>query len=152
MPRIERQATLSWEGSAARGGGTMTAASGAFADLPFSEPSRIVPVAEAGGKTSPEELLAAAHGACFTMSLATELARARTPPERIDVRATVVMDEVAGSGHRVVSSHIAVQARVPGADGESFARVVEAADAGCPFSALVRGTAQVTVEASLADE
>ena len=149
MPRIERHATLVWEGSKARGSGTMTADSGAFSELPFSEPSRIERVE---GKTSPEELLAAAHGGCFTMSLATELARAGTPPERLDVRATVVMDEVQGAGHRVVSSHIAVRALVPGADAESFARVVDAADAGCPFSALVRGTAQVTFEASLADD
>jgi osmotically inducible protein OsmC len=149
VPRIERHATLTWEGSAARGSGTMTAGSGAFAELPFSEPSRIAPADEAAGKTSPEELLAAAHGACFTMSLAGELARARTPPERLDTHVTVVMDEVDGAGHRVVSSHVSVQARVPGSDEESFARVVAAADAGCPFSALVRGTAQVSFEATL---
>lgn len=146
MPRIERQATLVWEGSAARGGGTMTAGSGAFAELPFSQPSRIERVE---GKTSPEELLAAAHGGCFTMSVATELARVGATPERLDTQVTVVMDEVVGAGHRVVSSHVAVRARVPGVDAETFARVVEEADAGCPFSALVRGTAQVTFEAAL---
>jgi osmotically inducible protein OsmC len=148
VPRIERVADLVWEGSTARGEGTITAGSGAFEALPFSLPSRIERV---GGKTSPEELLAAAHGGCFTMSLSTELSKAGTPPERLDVRVTVVMDEVEGHGHRVVSSHVDARGRVPGADGASFAEAAEAADAGCPFSALIKATATVTYEATLED-
>jgi lipoyl-dependent peroxiredoxin len=148
VPRIERVADLVWEGSTARGEGTMTVGSGAFEALPFSLPSRIERV---GGKTSPEELLAAAHGGCFTTSLSTELSKAGTPPERLDVRVTVVMDEVEGQGHRVVSSHVDVRGRVPGADATSFAEAAEAADTGCPFSALIRATARVTYEATLED-
>ena len=146
MPRIERVAKLTWEGNTARGNGTMTAGSGAFESVPFSLPSRIERV---GGKTSPEELLAAAHGGCFTMSLSTELSAAGTPPERLDVRVTVVMDEVEGQGHRVVSSHIAARGRVPGVDEAGFRRAAEAADAGCPISALIKGTATVTFEVAL---
>ena len=74
MPHIERTAHVGWDGNLARGAGTIDAASGAFAHLPFSLPSR---VGEPGGKTSPEELLAAAHGGCITMSLAGELTRKR---------------------------------------------------------------------------
>jgi lipoyl-dependent peroxiredoxin len=146
VPRIERVAELTWEGNTARGNGTMTAGSGAFESMPFSQPSRIERV---DGKTSPEELLAAAHGGCFTMSLSTELSAAGTPPERLDVRVTVVMDEVEGQGHRVVSSHVAARGRVPGVDESGFQRAAEAADAGCPFSALIKATATVTVEAVL---
>jgi lipoyl-dependent peroxiredoxin len=146
MPRIERTASLTWEGNVARGNGTMTAGSGAFEALGFSLPSRIEQV---GGKTSPEELLAAAHGGCFTMSLSTELSRAGTPPERLDVRVMVVMDEVEGRGHQVVASHVVARGRVPGADEATFAAAVDAADAGCPFSALIRASATVTVEATL---
>jgi lipoyl-dependent peroxiredoxin len=146
VPRIERVAELSWEGNVARGRGSMTAGSGAFESLPFSLPSRIERVS---GKTSPEELLAAAHGGCFTMSLSTELTKAGTPPERLDVRVTVVMDEVQGQGHRVVSSHVAARGRVPGADDAALQRAAEAADAGCPLSALIKASATVTFEAAL---
>ena len=148
MPRIERVADLVWEGNVARGEGTMTAGSGAFEAMPFSLPSRIERV---GGKTSPEELLAAAHGGCFTTSLSTELSNAGTPPERLDVRVTVVMDEVEGQGHRIVSSHVAARGRVPGADATAMARAAQAADAGCPFSALIKATAAVTYEVTLED-
>jgi lipoyl-dependent peroxiredoxin len=147
MPRIERVADVSWEGNVARGGGALTAiSSGAFTELPYSLATR---VGSPEGKTSPEELLAAAHGGCFTMSLATELSEAGTPPDRLDVRVLVVMDEVAGVGHRVVSSHLDVRGRVPGIDAAGFVRATEAADAGCPFSALVRASATVTVEQTL---
>src|SRR4029077_14871447 len=80
MPHIERTAHVGWDGNLARGAGTLDAVSGAFARLPFSLPSR---VGDPGGKTSPEELLAAAHGGCITMSLAGELTAASTPPGRL---------------------------------------------------------------------
>jgi len=143
MPRIVREADVAWEGNVARGSGSIAAAtSGAFSGLPFSLPSR---VGAAEGKTSPEELLAAAHGGCFAMSLASELSGAGTPPDRIAVRCTVTMDEVEGRGHQVVDSTIVVSATVPGCDEAAFARAVEAADAGCPFSALIRASATVTI-------
>ena len=136
MPRIVREAEISWEGSLARGGGTLTAASsGAFSGLPYSLPSRI---GAPDGKTSPEELLAAAHGGCFAMSLAGELAGVGTPPGRLDVRCTITMDEVADEGHRIVHSALDVRASVLGIDDHALAAAVEAADRGCPFSALLR--------------
>jgi len=147
MPRIERSATTTWEGNVARGTGSITGETGAFADLPFSLPTRLGAVA---GKTSPEELLAAAHGGCFAMSLASELTSAGSPPERLDVQVQIVMDEVPGKGHLVVLSKVDVAARVPGLDGPRFDAAVAAADAGCSFSALIRATASVDVEARLA--
>jgi osmotically inducible protein OsmC len=146
VPRIERTASISWEGNAARGTGLLTAGSGAFADLPFSIPSRI---AVKQGKTSPEELLAAAHGGCLTTSIASELTKIGTPPERLDVQALVVMDEVPGQGHLVVASEVDVEARVPGVTQEAFDAAVAAADETCPFSILIRASASVTVRARL---
>src|ERR1700754_2375274 len=105
MPHIERSATITWEGNVARGAGHISGDTGAFADLPFSLPTRI---GAAEGKTSPEELLAAAHGGCITMSLASELTQADLPPTRLEVSTTIVMDEVEGQGHQIVASHVAM--------------------------------------------
>jgi osmotically inducible protein OsmC len=101
------------------------------------------------GKTSPEELLAAAHATCFVTSLGSELARLETPPERMYLRCTITMDEVEGGHHRIVASHISARAVAPGADAETLAAAARAADEGCPFSALIRATATVTVAATL---
>jgi lipoyl-dependent peroxiredoxin len=146
VPRIERSATVSWEGNLARGEGLITGETGAFAELPFSLPTRLGAVA---GKTSPEELLAAAHGGCLSMSLAGELTSAGMPPERLEVNVKIVMDEVPGKGHLVIASEAEVVARVPGIDAERFDAVVAAAYAGCSFSALIRASASVTVRARL---
>jgi osmotically inducible protein OsmC len=147
MPKIERSAAVSWEGNLARGSGAISAeTSGAFTELPYSLPTR---VGAAEGRTSPEELLAAAHAGCYAMSLASELTDAGTPPERLDVRCRVVMDEVEGKGHLIVASELTVAGRVPEADDQAFQRAAAAADEGCSFSHLVRASATVTVSASL---
>ena len=147
MPRIVREATVEWEGNVARGKGAISAASsGAFEALPYTLAGRIGIVA---GKTSPEELLAAAHGGCFTTSLAGELTKGGTPPERLDVRCVVTMDEIEGKGHQIVHSQIEASGTVPNCDESAFAQAAEAADAGCPFSALIRASATVAVTASL---
>ncbi|HZU19961.1 MAG TPA: OsmC family peroxiredoxin [Gaiellaceae bacterium] len=129
MPRIEREAQVVWEGNVARGSGRITASSGAFGDLPYTMATR---VGAPEGKTSPEELLAAAHAGCLTMSIASELSQAGTPPARLEVTARIVMDEVAGDGHQIVASHVTVAGdQVPD-------EILERADAGCPFSTLLR--------------
>jgi lipoyl-dependent peroxiredoxin len=143
MPRIERTATVRWEGSVARGGGTISPASGAFDALPFTLASRI---AEPEGKTSPEELLAAAHAGCFAMSLGSELARDATPPREIRVDCTIVMDEVEGQGHQIVGSQLRLTVDADSA-GEALAEAIARADEGCPFSALLkRAGADVSIE------
>jgi len=147
MPRIIREAEVNWEGNVARGVGAISAASsGAFSGLPYTAATRIgIPE----GKTSPEELLASAHGGCFTMSLASELSKAGTPPERLDVRCVVTMDEVEGKGHQIVHSQIDARGTVPDCDDAAFAQAAEAADASCPFSALIRASATVSISATL---
>ena len=148
MPHIERTAHVGWDGNLARGAGTLDAQSGAFARLPFSLPSR---VGDPGGKTSPEELLAAAHGGCLTMSVAGELTGAGTPPERIDTDVTIVMDEVEGQGHQIVGSRVEIVVRADGVDEAAFQEAVAQAHVGCPFSRLLeRAGAEVSITARLA--
>jgi osmotically inducible protein OsmC len=134
MPRIERTADVVWEGNVARGNGAITAGTGAFSALPFSLPSRI---GKPEGRTSPEELLAAAHAACLTMSLASELTQAGAPPTRLDVSCRIVMDEVEGEGHQIVGSQVTIRADAD-IDDTGLAAAIERADAGCPFSTLLR--------------
>jgi lipoyl-dependent peroxiredoxin len=148
MPRIERSSRIVWEGNVARGAGSVTAASGAFGELPYTLATRI---GAPEGKTSPEELLAAAHGGCLTMSLASELVSAGTPPGRLELECTIVMDEVEGQGHQIVGSVVEAVAEVDGLDDAALQAAVEKADEGCPFSQLLRRAgATVDVRARLA--
>jgi osmotically inducible protein OsmC len=135
MPRIERTAEVVWEGNVARGAGSMSAGTGAFSGLGFSLPTRI---GQPEGKTSPEELLAAAHGGCITMSLASELTQAGTPPGRLEVTCRIVMDEVEGQGHQIVASHVDAVVAAEGLDDDALEALVAKADEGCPFSQLLR--------------
>jgi osmotically inducible protein OsmC len=147
MPHIERTAHIGWDGNLARGAGTLDAESGALARLPFSLPSR---VGDPGGKTSPEELLAAAHGGCITMSLAGVLTSAGTPPGRLDTTVTIEMDEVEGQGHQIVGSRVEFVVQVDGLDDAALQAALAEADEGCPFSALLkRAGARVSVSARL---
>ena len=139
-----RKASAVWEGGLKGGKGTFKGESGAI-DGKYSFSSRF----EEGTGSNPEELLAAAHATCFVTSLGSELARLGIPPERMHVNCTITMDEVEGQGHRIVHSAITARAVVPGADEATFAEAAAAADGGCPFSALIRGTATVTYEATL---
>jgi osmotically inducible protein OsmC len=148
MPHIERTARVQWDGNVARGAGLLDAVSGAFARLPFSLPTRI---GDPGGKTSPEELLAAAHGGCITMSLAGALTGAGTPPGHLETTVTIHMDEVEGQGHQIVGSVVEFVVRADGVDDAALQAAVAEADEGCPFSSLLkRAGATVDVTARLA--
>jgi osmotically inducible protein OsmC len=148
MPKIERTAEITWDGNLARGTGALSAGSGAFSQLGYSLPTRI---GSPEGKTSPEELLAAAHGGCLTMSLAGELTGGETPPGRLDVTCTIVMDEIEGRGHQIVASEIDIVVAADGLDEEALRAHVAKADEGCPFSELLkRAGATVNVSARLA--
>jgi lipoyl-dependent peroxiredoxin len=147
VPRIERSAKVTWDGNVARGTGLISGDTGAFAELPYSLPTRI---GQAEGKTSPEELLAAAHAGCLAMGLAGELAN---PDARVEVHATIRMDEVDGKGHQIVASTVAVRGHVPGLDAVEWKQKVAAADEGCPFSTLLKNAgAEVIVNAELEGE
>jgi lipoyl-dependent peroxiredoxin len=135
VPRIERSSHVTWEGNVARGVGTISGDTGAFDALPFSLATRI---GRAEGKTSPEELLAAAHGGCITMSIASELAQAGTPAGRLDVACRIVMDEVEGQGHQIVESHVAATVAADGVDDAALQTLLQKADESCPFSQVLR--------------
>src|SRR3954454_21226918 len=146
MPRVQREATVTWEGNVARGSGAISGATGAVSELPYSLATR---VEKPDGKTSPEELLAAAHAACFAMSLAGELSGAGSPPEHLDVQATVTLDQVEDGSHRIVASEVLARARVEDMDQATLAKLAETAHDGCTFSKLIEASAEVTVTATL---
>jgi osmotically inducible protein OsmC len=141
-----RRAETTWSGPLSTGSGTVSArSSGAFSDLPVSWSAR---TEASDGKTSPEELVAAAHAACFSMALSAGLGRAGTPPERLDVAAEVTFDKVE-AGWKVVSSHLTVVGRVPGMSAADFVAAAEAAKDGCPISQALKGNVALSVEATL---
>ena len=142
-----RQAIVSWSGDLPSGKGNVSAASsGAFKQLEVSWPRRSEP--DAQGKTSPEELLAASHASCYAMALSNGLGQAGTPPESLDVTATVTFDRV-GGGFKVVSSALEVRGRVPNADEATFQKAAEAAKDGCPISQALKGNVDLSVKATL---
>jgi lipoyl-dependent peroxiredoxin len=145
VPRITRNASVSWQGNVARGEGAISGGSGAIEELPYTLATRI---GNPEGKTSPEELAAAAVGSCFAMSLAGELTQAGTPPERLEVSAACTVDEVEGR-HLVTGVELGVRGRVPGIDAETFERTALKAEEGCTMATLVRASAEVTVDATL---
>ena len=146
MAAIQRTAQAIWEGDLARGAGWLSGASAVLQRLPYSLAGRIGSVEE---ETNPEELLAAAHSGCFAMALTNVLSQAGTPPERLTVSATCTLDEVEGVGRRIVASDLVVRGEVPGVDAEAFASAASAADERCPFSALIRASGRVSVDATL---
>lgn len=142
-----REARATWEGDLMKGSGTVDAvSSGKFSALPVSWASRTEDV---GGRTSPEELLAAAHASCFSMALSAALAKAGTPPQRLEVSATVTFDKV-GDAWSVVSSELDVKGTVPGADAAAFKAAADGAKDNCPISRALKGNVKLSVNASLA--
>src|SRR4051794_11280477 len=139
---VESSASTVWEGDLGHGSGTTSPASGAFPDVEVSWASR---TKRAAGKTSPEELLAAAHASCYCMALSNELGQAGTPPERLTATATVEFEP----GEGVRSSHIVVSGRVPGIDQAKFDEAASAAGDGCPISGALKGNVEISVDATL---
>jgi lipoyl-dependent peroxiredoxin len=141
-----RRADVVWEGDLMKGSGVVTASSShAFDKLPVSWASR---TESADGRTSPEELVAAAHASCFSMALSHGLANEGTPPERLEVSAQVTFDRT-DAGFRVTSSALTVRGRVPGLDAEGFRKAAEDAKDNCPISKALEGNVQLSVESSL---
>jgi lipoyl-dependent peroxiredoxin len=146
MANAERTATTVWQGDLAHGNGVLSLKSGAAPELPVTWASR---TERSDGKTSPEELIAAAHSSCFSMALSHELAESGHAPERLDVSATVTLS--LDGGPRVSSSHLTVRGVVPGIDADAFAQAAEGAKDGCPISGALKGNLELTVDAQLAD-
>jgi lipoyl-dependent peroxiredoxin len=143
MATAERRAEVVWEGDLPHGSGRFTVGSGAMDEQPVTWASR---TERSDGKTSPEELIAAAHGSCFAMALSNVLAQGGTPPERLEITAvcTFDVDEV-----KVSSSTLDIRGYVPGMDVEDFQSAVEQAEQGCPVSNALRGNVEMRVNATL---
>ncbi len=140
----ERRAEVTWKGDLMSGSGTIDRlGTGAFGPLDVSWPARTEDAS--GGKTSPEELIAAAHAACFSMAFSHGLAQAGHSPERLSTSATVTF--VPGTG--ITKSALTVRGVVPGLDEAAFREAAEAAKAGCPVSQALAGVPEITLDAAL---
>jgi osmotically inducible protein OsmC len=146
MALAERRAHAVWEGALAGGKGDLEFASSGIGHYPITWASR---VEKADGRTSPEELLAAAHAACYAMAFSNTLDQGGNPPERLYVTATVSLDRKEGGGIKVTSSALEVTGVVPGLDQEGFQRAAEEGEKGCPISNTLRGNVEITVTATL---
>ncbi len=133
-----------WNGGLKDGRGSISAGNHAFVETPYNYGKRFE--GASGPGTTPEELIAAAHAACFSMAFSAELGKAGFPPERISTRATVTLDTVDGKP-TVSASHLETSARVPRIDAAKFAEIANGAKAGCPISRLLK--TNITLDAKL---
>ncbi len=142
-----RHASVTWNGDLISGAGTIDyVSSGVFSRMPVSWAAR---TSAHNGKTSPEELLAAAHASCFSMAFSARLAKNGTPATKLDVRAEVTFDNASG-GWKVTTSKLIVVGDVPGIDAATFMTIAEDARDNCPISVALKGNVELSVEASLA--
>ena len=143
---MESRATATWEGDLFGGGGTTSLASGAASALPVSWPSR---TEAANGKTSPEELIAAAHAACYSMALSNILASGGNTATRLDTEAVATFAKT-DAGWRLTTMALSVRGDVPGISAEDFAEAAAGAKDGCPVSNALAGNVEITLDAALA--
>ena len=137
----KRTASAVWENDLLHGHGRVKGTSGGLPETSVSWSAR---TEESGGKTSPEELLAAAHAACYSMALSNTLAKLGKPPARLDVRATCTFDKV-GDGWSVTTMDLEVTGKVPGIEAAQFAEAAKTASIGCPISRAIKGNVEVRV-------
>ena len=141
----DRRADVTWNGGLMDGSGTIrSTTSGAIGELGVSWAARSED--ETGGKTSPEELIAAAHAACFSMALSAGLAKAGTPPDELKTSATVTFQP----GEGITKIALTVEGRVPGLEAAAFAEAAEGAKANCPVSKALASVPEITLDAQLA--
>jgi lipoyl-dependent peroxiredoxin len=140
---MKRSASAVWKGGLQDGRGTVSTASGAFSNTPYNFKMRF----ESEPGTNPEELVAAAHAACFSMALSLFLGQAGMTADSIDTTATVTLEQVAG-GFAVTSSHLQTNVKVPNADKSAVDKAIETAKTGCPISKLLN--AKITLDYTLA--
>jgi len=142
---LDSRAKSVWNGSLAEGSGETTLASGVAPPLPVSWPSRTESPSD---KTSPEELIAAAHAACYNMAFSAGLSRAGSPPNTLETDAVASFEQTE-AGWRLTRMALNVVGDVPGIDQEAFAAAAEAAKDGCPVSNALKGNVQISVNATL---
>jgi lipoyl-dependent peroxiredoxin len=139
---MQRKASAVWKGGLKDGKGTVSSASGVLSNTPYSFATRF----ENNPGTNPEELIAAAHAACFSMALSAQLGGANLTPESINTAATLTMEKLE-AGWAITAVHLDVVAKVPGASTEAFSTAAQNAKAGCPVSKVLN--AKITMDAKL---
>lgn len=139
---MQRKASAVWKGGLKDGKGTVSATSGVLSNTPYSFTTRF----ENTPGTNPEELIAAAHAACFSMALSAQLGAANLTPESINTSATLTMDKL-DAGWTITTIQLDVSARVPNADEAAFKKAAENAKSGCPVSKVLN--AKITMNAKL---
>jgi osmotically inducible protein OsmC len=146
MAKAERQATVQWEGNLIQGSGKIVSVgSGAIEELPITWASR---TERSDGKTSPEELIAAAHAGCYAMAFSHTLAQAGTPAKKLSVSATSTFEQVDGK-FKITTINLDVRGIVPGLDQTGFEKAAQQAEQSCPVSNALRNNVQIRVNAHL---
>jgi osmotically inducible protein OsmC len=140
MAAIERTATGVWHGNLRSGSGTISGTSGVLSDAPFSFATRF----ENAKGTNPEELIAAAHAACFSMAFANYLSEQGHTPSEIATTATISLENFV-----ITKMHLSTRGKVEGLDAESFARLADEAEQRCPVSNLLRNGLSISLDAAL---
>ncbi len=143
----KRQATATWNGDLFSGNGSVAGKSGALNGLGVTWAAR---TESSDGKTSPEELVAAAHASCYAMALSNTLASAGHAPEKLEVTSVVTFDPQADGGPKVTTAELSVTATVAGLSADQFQDIAKQGEQGCPISNLIRGGAEITLDAKLA--
>src|ERR1700751_3172272 len=138
---MQRKASAVWKGGLKDGKGTVSSASGVLNNTSYSFTTRF----ENAPGTNPEELIAAAHAACFSMALSAQLGGANLPPESIRTNVTLTLEKL-DSGWTITSSHLDVVGKVPGADAATFQKYAEAAEKGCPVSKVLNAKISMTAK------
>ncbi|MGR3593252.1 osmotically inducible protein OsmC [Limimaricola soesokkakensis] len=141
---IKKHGKAHWSGGIKEGGGEISTQTGVLKDQPYGFNARF----EGGPGTNPEELIGAAHAACYAMALSLELGKDELTADDIDVQSTVSLEKV-GEGFEITKIHLDVTAKVPGASEEQFRKATEATKTGCPVSKLLKA-AEITMDAKLA--
>ena len=141
----ESRAQAIWEGDLLKGSGRVKPGSGSFPEQELTWASR---TQRSAGKTSPEELIAAAHAGCYAMAFSNTLAQRGTPPTRLEVSAVCTF-EVGAGGAKITTMDLTVRGRVPGMDQATFAEVAREGEKGCPVSNALRGNVEIRVNAEL---
>jgi osmotically inducible protein OsmC len=139
---MQRKASAEWKGGLKDGKGTVSSASGVLSNTPYSFTTRF----ENSPGTNPEELIAAAHAACFSMALSVQLGNANLKPDNIATSATLTMEKL-DAGWTITAVHLDVIAKIPGANAEAFNKAASDAKAGCPVSKVLN--AKITMDAKL---
>ena len=142
--KIVRSGSAAWSGGVKDGKGAISTESGALDDYPYGFASRF----EGQPGSNPEDLIAAAHAACFTMALSLILGEAGLKADRMDTSAKITLEQVEG-GYAITASHLTLKASIPGADQAQFEALAAKAKAGCPVSKLLN--AEITLDASLVE-